>query len=95
MTALIRVDSTSSSSPTTVTSSSPNDVGASSMARSAYFFAIFGIRDYRKLFERNWFALKNFHCGYYEDSPELDRFGPGEVQYLEAMARLFSELQFT
>ncbi len=35
-------------------------------------FHIFGLGDYRKIFDRNWFALKNFHCGYYEDSPALD-----------------------
>ncbi len=29
---------------------------------------IFGLGDTRQVFERNWFALKNFHCGYYEDS---------------------------
>jgi nucleoside-diphosphate-sugar epimerase len=35
---------------------------------------IFGLGDYRNLFERNWFALRNFHCGYYEDSPALDAY---------------------
>jgi len=35
---------------------------------AARIFSIFGIKDYRKVFDRNWFALKNFHCGYYEDS---------------------------
>ncbi len=33
-----------------------------------------GLGDYRKLMERNWFALRNFHCGYYEDSYVLDEY---------------------
>jgi nucleoside-diphosphate-sugar epimerase len=36
-------------------------------------FSIFGIKDYRYAFERNWFALRNFHCGYFEDSWLLDK----------------------
>lgn len=35
-------------------------------------FRMLGIGDYRKVFDRNWFALRNFHCGYYEDSPVLN-----------------------
>ena len=35
-------------------------------------FRTFGLGDYRQIFDRNWFALKNFHCGYFEDSHELD-----------------------
>ncbi len=37
-------------------------------------FRLAGLGDYRKIFERNWFALKNFHCGYFEDSGELDHY---------------------
>jgi nucleoside-diphosphate-sugar epimerase len=29
---------------------------------------IFGIGDYRKIMHLNWFALRNFHCCWYEDS---------------------------
>jgi nucleoside-diphosphate-sugar epimerase len=36
-------------------------------------FGVFGITDYRRIFERNWFALRNFHCGYFEDSWVLDK----------------------
>jgi nucleoside-diphosphate-sugar epimerase len=33
-----------------------------------------GLGDYRKLMDRNWFCLKNFHCQYYEDSQVLNRY---------------------
>jgi nucleoside-diphosphate-sugar epimerase len=35
-------------------------------------FTMAGLGDYRKIFEPNWFALKNFHCGYFADSDVLD-----------------------
>ena len=35
-------------------------------------FAAVGLGDYRKIFDRNWFALKNFHCGYFADSEDLN-----------------------
>jgi hypothetical protein len=35
---------------------------------------IFGGGDFRKIYDRNWFALRNFHCGYYEDSEELNQY---------------------
>ena len=38
-----------------------------------HMFAIFGIRDFRNVMERNWFSLRNFHCGYYADADVLDR----------------------
>ncbi len=31
-------------------------------------FDLVGVGDYRRAVERNWFALRNFHCGYFEDS---------------------------
>ena len=34
-------------------------------------FSTLGLGSYKKIFERNWFALKNFHCGYYQDSDDL------------------------
>jgi nucleoside-diphosphate-sugar epimerase len=33
-----------------------------------------GLGDYRKIMERNWFCLKNFHCQYYEDSEVLNHY---------------------
>jgi nucleoside-diphosphate-sugar epimerase len=35
-------------------------------------FGSMGMGCIEDLFERNWFALRNFHCGYYEDSWELN-----------------------
>jgi nucleoside-diphosphate-sugar epimerase len=35
-------------------------------------FGMMGMGNVEEIFERNWFALRNFHCGYYEDSCELD-----------------------
>ncbi len=37
-------------------------------------FQRLGIGDYTKLIDRNWFALRNFHCQWYEDSHVLDDF---------------------
>ncbi|MFP6641275.1 MAG: NAD-dependent epimerase/dehydratase family protein, partial [Myxococcota bacterium] len=35
-------------------------------------FHLFGVGDYRKVFDRNWFALYGAHCGFFEDSHVLD-----------------------
>jgi len=35
---------------------------------------IFGYGDYRRLFRRKWFALRNFHCGWYADSHLLNNY---------------------
>lgn len=35
---------------------------------------IHGLGDYRRIFEPNWFATRNFHCGYFSDSHELDKY---------------------
>ena len=37
-------------------------------------FSMLGLGHYQKIFDRNWFALKNFHCGYYQDSHVLDSY---------------------
>jgi nucleoside-diphosphate-sugar epimerase len=37
-------------------------------------FSLLGLGHYQDIFERNWFALKNFHCGYYQDSYVLDSY---------------------
>jgi len=37
-------------------------------------FSLLGLGSHQQIFERNWFALKNFHCGYYQDSHELHAF---------------------
>ena len=33
-----------------------------------------GMGDYRRIMERNWFALRNFHCHYFEDSWILNEY---------------------
>jgi nucleoside-diphosphate-sugar epimerase len=35
---------------------------------------IFGYGDYRNLFGKNWFALRNFHCGWFADSQVLNSY---------------------
>ncbi len=37
-------------------------------------YAIFGIDDFREIMDRNWFALRNFHCQYFEDSGILNEY---------------------
>ena len=37
-------------------------------------FRIFGLGDFRKVMDRNWFALRNFHCCWYEDSHVLNGY---------------------
>jgi nucleoside-diphosphate-sugar epimerase len=38
------------------------------------FFKIFGMGDFRKVLPRNWFALRNFHCGWYMDTWILNEY---------------------
>ncbi len=38
------------------------------------FFELFGLGDYREILPRNWFGLRNFHCGWYEDSWILNEY---------------------
>ena len=35
---------------------------------------VFGLGDYSKIMPRNWFAIRNFHCGWYEDSWILNKY---------------------
>jgi hypothetical protein len=37
-------------------------------------FKIFGIEDYKEVMDRNWFALRNFHCCWFEDSHILNDY---------------------
>ena len=37
-------------------------------------FKLLGMGDYRKIMDRNWFALRNFHCQWYEDSHILNDY---------------------
>lgn len=38
------------------------------------FFKLFNLGDYRKFMDRNWFGIRNFHCGWYEDSCVLNDY---------------------
>jgi nucleoside-diphosphate-sugar epimerase len=42
------------------------------MMRDTY--KILGLGDFRDIMERNWFALRNFHCQYFEDSYILNEY---------------------
>jgi nucleoside-diphosphate-sugar epimerase len=35
---------------------------------------IHGLGDYKRVFDPNFFATRNFHCGYFADSHELDKY---------------------
>lgn len=37
-------------------------------------FRLLGLGDYRKLVDRNWFTLRNFHCQWFEDSDVLEGY---------------------
>ena len=56
-------------------------------------FSLLGLGHYQDIFERNWFALKNFHCGYYQDSHVLDsylgHFRDSLDDHLEQLDRAF------
>lgn len=43
-----------------------------------------GVKDIRKWYERNWFALKNFHGQWYTDSDRLDELVPFRRDTFEA-----------
>ncbi len=40
----------------------------------ASMWKVFGLGDYRKAMSPNWFATRNFHCGWYEDSDVLNQY---------------------
>lgn len=52
---------------------------------------LLGMGDYRKIMERNWFALRNFHCQWFEDSRILNDYlhfqTEGLDDYLAAVKR--------
>lgn len=37
-------------------------------------FSLLGLGNYQSIFDRNWFALRNFHGGYYQDSDVLNGY---------------------
>ena len=57
-------------------------------------FGMMGMGNIEEIFERNWFALRNFHCGYYEDSwelnEELGHFRDAKEDFFEQVDRAAS-----
>lgn len=45
--------------------------------------ALTGIRDIREIYDRNWFALRNFHCQWFEDSHVLNEVLHHQVEGLD------------
>jgi hypothetical protein len=35
---------------------------------------LLGLGDYKKIMDRNWFCLRNFHCGWYADADVLNEY---------------------
>ena len=56
------------------------NIGGGARSRVTYLefmekvLALTGIRDIREVYDRNWFALRNFHCQWFEDSHVLNEF---------------------
>ncbi len=56
------------------------NVGGGTSFRQTYdtflaeMFNMLGVKDYRKLYNPQWFAKKNFHCCWFEDSDNLNNF---------------------
>lgn len=56
-------------------------------------FAAMGVADPRRWYDRNWFALKNFHGQWYTDSDRLEELVPFRRDtFDEALARAVTEL---
>lgn len=54
-------------------------------------FEAMGIKDIRKIFEPNWFAIKNFHGQYYLDSDTLDDYLDFRRETLEDFIEQFKK----
>ncbi len=78
------------------------NIGGGPSARITYIdllkkvFAQSG-KDYREIFDRNWFTLRNFHCHWYEDSHVLNQYLRHQVEgideYLETQEKSMSVIQ--
>jgi nucleoside-diphosphate-sugar epimerase len=62
------------------------NIGGGARSRATYFefmekvLALSGIKDIREVYNRNWFALRNFHCHWYEDSHILNQYLGHQVE---------------
>jgi nucleoside-diphosphate-sugar epimerase len=77
------------------------NIGGGSRSRVTYLefmerlLALTGIQDVREVFDRRWFALRNFHCQWFEDSHVLNEFLHHQVEGLEDyLARYESAIPF-
>lgn len=52
---------------------------------------LLGMGDYTRIMDRNWFALRNFHCQWYEDSHVLNEYLPFWVETAEDYYRQVKE----
>lgn len=58
----------------------------------ARMMQLLGMGDYTRIMDRNWFALRNFHCQWYEDSHVLNEYLPFWVETAEDYYRQVKEL---
>ncbi|MFC1960334.1 NAD-dependent epimerase/dehydratase family protein [Chloroflexota bacterium] len=69
------------------------NIGGGPNSRTTYLtflkrsLALSGIQDITTVFDRNWFALQNFHCQWYEDSHILNDYLHHQVEGLEDALR--------
>ncbi|MES2264413.1 MAG: NAD(P)-dependent oxidoreductase [Pseudomonadota bacterium] len=54
-------------------------------------FCATGTRDFRKVFEPNWFALRNFHGQWYADSDRLQQLVPFRSESLDDFVRQMAD----
>jgi len=52
---------------------------------------LMGMGDFRKVMNRDWFCLRNFHCGYFEDSHILHRYLGNQRQSIDDHYRQVKE----
>ncbi len=52
---------------------------------------ILGMGDFKKIMDRDWFCLRNFHCGYFEDSHILHEYLGNQRQSLQDHYRQVKE----
>ena len=73
------------------------NIGGGPSCRVVYFdylkrmMEILGMGDATKIMDRNWFALRNFHCQWYEDSHILNEYLPFWVETAEDYYRQVKE----
>ena len=73
------------------------NIGGGPDCRVVYFdylrkmMELLGMGDYTRIMDRNWFALRNFHCQWYEDSHILNAYLPHWVENADDYYRQVKE----